>query len=349
MPLLRPSLKTLVERIATDIEAKLPGADARLRRSNLTVTAAVQAAVAHGLYGYLQEIAKEAMPDTAVEWLERHAANWGVFKLAAVKATGPVTMTGNAGIVVEAGELVQRSDGIQFEVVADTTLTGGTASVTLRAMVAGQIGNTAASSALLFVSPVAGINSNAVVGVGGIVNGTDTEDLESLRSRMLKKIRRPPQGGSVSDYENWCLEINGVTRVWVRPLYSGAGTVQIFFVRDNDASYIPDAGEVTTLQNYIDTLRPVTAVVTVAAPTDTPTAMTIALTPDNADTRAAVTAQLKDVFLREAEPGGTILLSHLREAVSIAAGENNHVMTVPSADVTATAAQILSLGTITWV
>ncbi len=349
MPLSRPSLTQLIERIATDIETKLPGADARLRRSNLTVIGAVEAAVVHSLYGYLQEIAKEAIPDTASDWLERWATVWGVTRLSAVKATGAVTMTGNVGQVVPAGTLIQRSDGAQFSVIADTTLAGGTASVNMQAAIAGQLGNTSASSAMLFVTPVAGINAACVVTAGGIVNGTDTESLDSLRDRLLKRIQRPPQGGSVSDYENWALEVPGVTRVWVRPLYSGAGTVRIFFVRDNDATYIPDAGEVTTLQNYIDVLRPVTAAVTVAAPTDTPVAMTIALTPNTPEIQAAVTAELKDVFLREAQPGGTILISHLREAISIAAGETNHVLSVPSADVTATSAQIRSLGTITWV
>ena len=38
-------------------------------------------------------------------------------------------------------------------------------------------------------------------------------------------------------------------------------------VRDDDASLIPDAGEVATVQAYIDSLRPVTASVTVVAPT----------------------------------------------------------------------------------
>lgn len=349
MPLSRPTLKDLIERIATDIETRLPGADARLRRSNLTVLSAVEAAVAHGLYGYLQEIAKEAIPDTAVDWLENWAGVWSVVRLSAVKATGAVTMTGNDGEVVPAGSLVQRSDGSQFAVLADTTLTGGTASVNVESTLAGQLGNTAPSSALLFVTPVPGINATCLVTAGGIVNGTDTESDASLRARLLKRIQRPPQGGSVSDYENWSLEVPGVTRVWVRPLFSGAGTVSIFFVRDNDATYIPDAGEIATLQAYIDARRPVTAAVTVAAPTDTPVAMTIALTPNTAEIQAAVIAELKDVFLREAEPGGTILLSHLREAISIAAGETNHVLTVPSADVTATSSQIRSLGTITWV
>jgi uncharacterized phage protein gp47/JayE len=64
--------------------------------------------------------------------------------------------------------------------------------------------------------------------------------------------------------------------------------------------------------------------------------------------QAAVAAELADLLRREAEPGGTILVSHLREAISIAVGETNHVLSSPAADVTHATGQIATLGTITW-
>ena len=44
MPFARPSLADLIARAAADIEAGLPGADARLRRSNLAVLGRMHAA-----------------------------------------------------------------------------------------------------------------------------------------------------------------------------------------------------------------------------------------------------------------------------------------------------------------
>ena len=76
--------------------------------------------------------------------------------------------------------------------------------------------------------------------------------------------------------------------------------------------------------------------------------MTIALTPSTAAVKSAVAAELADVLQREAYPGGTILLSHLREAISVAAGETNNVLTAPTADVTHSAGQMAVLGAITW-
>ena len=43
-----------------------------------------------------------------------------------------------------------------------------------------------------------------------------------------------------------------------------------------------------------------------------------------------------------------ILISKIREAVSVAAGETDNTVTVPAADVTHTAGQIATFGTITW-
>ena len=61
-----------------------------------------------------------------------------------------------------------------------------------------------------------------------------------------------------------------------------------------------------------------------------------------------VTAELQDLLRREAEPGATLLISHIRAAISLATGETNYVMTAPAADVTHTTGQMATMGTITW-
>ncbi|MDP1682722.1 MAG: baseplate J/gp47 family protein, partial [Burkholderiales bacterium] len=188
----------------------------------------------------------------------------------------------------------------------------------------------------------------ATVTAAGITNGADTEIDASLRARLLKRIQQPPHGGAKYDYEAWALEVAGVTRVWVYPAELGLGTVTVRFARDDDASIIPDAAEVTAVQDYINARRPVTAQVTVAAPVAVPRNFTIQLTPNTQVVRDAVTAELTDLIRRESEPGGTILLSHIREAISIAAGETNNVLSAPAADVTHTTGQMATMGAITW-
>lgn len=350
----RPTLQQLVDRAVADIESRLPGADARLRRSNLNVLARMHAGAVHGLYGYLDNIAKQLIYDTAsAEYLERWAAIWGLARIAAAAATGTVGFTGVNGTLIPAGSLLQRSDGAEFTTTADATIVAGVASAAVVASVAGAAGNTAAATVLSITTPVAGANTAATVDGSSLGGGADAETDDSLRARLLARIQLAPHGGAADDYVAWAREVAGVTRAWCYPQELGPGTVTVRFVRDDDANLIPDAGEVANVQAYIDARRPVTAAATVVAPIADPLNFTIDLTPDTAAVRAAVQAELQDLLRREAAPEGghgegVVLLSHIRAAISSAAGEQNYVMSAPVADVAPTAGQIVTFGAITW-
>lgn len=345
----RPSLADLAGRIAGDIEAGLPGTDARLRRSNLGVLARAMAASVHGLYGYLDYIARQVIADTADgDHLVRWAAMWGLARKAATFAIGPAEVTGINGTVIPGGWLVQRADGAQYRTVGDRTIASGVAALNVRAEDAGLAGNAAAGTVLQFVSPIGGVASSAVVTGGGVVDGADVESDDALRARVVGRMQAPPMGGSASDYVAWALAVPGVTRAWVFPLAGGPGTVTVRFVRDGDASIIPSAGEVADVQDYIDERRPVTATVTVAAPSALALNPNISISPDTPTVRAAVTAELQDFLRREGAPGARLYLSRLREAVSSAAGESDNTVVSPTADVVPSASQIPTLGTITW-
>ena len=349
MPFNRPSLPELIARIGSDIESRLPGTDARTRRSNLAVLARIEAGVAHGLYGYLDHIARQVIIDTAdSDVLERWAAVWGLSRRSAINASGVVVFSGNNGTLIPAGLVLQRADGLQFLVAVTSSITSGTAQVLVTATEPGDLGNTEPATPLALAAQVLGLSGVATVGSGGIVSGADVESDDSLRARLLTRIQQPPHGGAAHDYVQWALEVPGVTRAWVHPLWMGAGTVGVVFVRDNDPSPIPDSPEVAAVQAYIEARRPVTAEVYVIAPTPLVVPVTLSVTPDTPAIRAAVAAELVDVFRREATPGVTLRISHLREAVSLAAGEEDHVITAPAGDVVATAGQMPVLGTITW-
>lgn len=349
MPFNRPTLPDLIDRAVNDIEARLPGVDARLRRSNLNVLAQVQAAGIHGLYGYLEYLARQMLPDTAeVEFLDRMATLWlPQPRKAATAAAGVVTFTGTNGSAVPVGTVLSRADGAEYTTNTEVIVTSGTATVAITAVLAGVAGNhEAGNTTLTLVTPITGIQSSALAGL--LTNGADTETDASLRSRIIARIKQAPQGGAAFDYITWALEVPGVTRAWVSAQEMGVGTVTVRFVRDNDVNPIPESAEIAAVQAYIDQRRPVTAQVSVVAPVATPLNFTIAVTPNTTAVRAAVSAELNDLIRREAEPGATLLLSHIREAISIAAGEINYVMTSPAADVTHTIGQMAVMGAITW-
>ena len=346
----RPTLQQIIERKIADLDSRLPTASARLRRSVLNALLRASAAVEHGLYGYIAHVAKQIVPDRADgEHLERYADWWGVIRTPAVASVGTVDVIGTG--TVPAGALMQRADGVEYVVNAELIVAGtGTLSVTSTTL--GKVGNDVAGAPLSFISPIAGIQSAAVVGALALTGGADVETDDALRARLRERVQKPPHGGSKFDYDRWAKEVAGVTRVWTMPQWLGEGTVGVFVVRDNDANMIPDAAEIQAVQDYIDTVRPITARVTVLAPIPAPQDFTIQIAPFSTEIKAAVEAEITDLLRREAavEDGsgsGAILISHIREAVSIAAGEHNHVLGAPSADIALAQGHIATLGTIT--
>lgn len=348
MPFERPTLRELIDRGAAEFESRLPGVLVRVRRSLVGVLNRVVAGALSSLYHYAEWLNRQVWPDQAeAEYLVDHGARWGVTRNEAAPATGSVSFSGTNGVVIPAGTVLQRADLARFLTDGAVSIVAGTAVVGVTAEAPGQAGNTPVATTLQLASPIAGVNSAATTS-SALSGGTEIEDVEAWRSRVLARIRKAPQGGAAPDYETWAREVPGVTRVWIAPSGQGAGTVVVRFARDEDASPIPDAGEVSAVQAHIDVLRPVTATVYVIAPTPAALDFTINLTPDTPTVRAAVEAELRDVIRREGAPGGTILISHLREAISIAAGEVDHVLTSPSADVTHLANELPVMGAVTW-
>lgn len=342
----RPTLETLISRTRADVLSRLATDDV-LRHSDAEVLARVEAGVVHGLYGYLDYLATQLLPDKATDWLERHGSLWGKPRKAASKAAGSATMTTVSGAVISVDTLLYSASNIQYTVTEEAEATGASLVIAVEAVVAGEAGNLASGAPLSLVSPVDGVQTQGVSGT--ISGGSDQELLEDYRSRILLRIRETPQGGCANDYVQWALEVDGVTRAWCYPEELGEGTVTVRFVRDDDADLIPDANEVATVAAHIKTLCPVTAHVAAVAPIAAPLVFQISgLSPSTSTVRSAVETSLRALLVAEAEPGETLLLSHIREAISTAAGEYNHVLVSPAADVTHSTGLLATFGGITW-
>jgi uncharacterized phage protein gp47/JayE len=352
MPFLRPSPQQLRDRIAAEFEAALPGADARTRRTVEGVMVRMLAIASHELNGYLAWIALQILPDTAESaMLDRHAGLWGLARRPAAAASGTITLTGNGGAVLPAGTELQRNDATLYTTAADATLNAnGTATATVTAVVAAAAGNSPAGTVLTLLAPVAGIQSTATVAADGTGNGlsagADIESDTALRQRILQRLAQPPRGGAAQDYVAWAQTVPGVGSVWVLPGWQGPGTVGVTFVMTDGS--IPGAAEVAAVQAAVSAAAPVTAGVVVFAPTPVPVPFTIALNPATVAVETAVQAELADLFLREASPGGTLRRSRIDQAISQAAGEVYHIIQAPAGDVVMAPGQIAQLGAITW-
>lgn len=349
----RPTLAALIARIESDIDTRMEGADARLPASDVAVLARAVAGTQHGLFGYLDYLAAQVVPDTAdEEHLLRWASWWGVVRKASETAGGPVTFTGISGTAIPAGTLLQRTDGTEFQTVDDATVAEGSATVSVEALVAGTAGNTAAGITLRLAATLGGVQSSATVGAAGLTGGAEEETVEELRTRLRAYVQEPPQGGALNDWVTWALQVSGVTRAWAYPRYAGRGSVGLAFVCDNaPESIIPGEGMVATVQAYLEhpDRCPPGCEPRVFAPTPAPLVFQIAdLSPAQSSVRLAIEAALQELVLREAEPGGTLLISRVREVISTAAGEHDHVLLYPAANVTHPAGVIATYGGTTW-
>jgi uncharacterized phage protein gp47/JayE len=343
----RPTLASLVEQIQTDFVSRLALTGNPLRRSIVHVLSRVLAGAAHMLHGHLEYLSRQLFADTAEsEYLTRIGGVFGVTPTAPTFATGNVEFTGDNGELIPAGTVLLRSDGAEYTTDADATIAGGTATASVTASLAAAAGDCDAGVSLAFESPIAGVVATATVAAGGLSGGTDAESESAYRTRVLARMRNVPHGGASADYVAWAKEVPGVTRAWVFPLELGAGTVAVRFVRDADVSLIPDAGEVATVQAYIDERRPVTAAVTVSAPVEVPLTFAFAsITPDTTAVRAAIVAELEDYLLRNASPGATLPLSQIRTAIGQAEGLADYSLTSPAADVVPATGELFTFAT----
>lgn len=349
MPFARPSLLELIERVDAELATRL-GLGALLRRSVLGAVARVVAGASHQLHGHLDWIADQVFPDTAdAEHLERWASIWGLARKPATYAEGSIVVTGAPDTVVPAGTRWIRPSGEEYSSTAEVQLVSSSGVVSIEALEPGAAGNAAEGAILTVQGVVPGLLAGATVAVGGLSGGGEAEADAALRQRILARIQEPPMGGAAHDYIAWALAVPGVTRAWVQPLWEGPGTVRVIVVTDDaEDGPLPSSSKLLEVAAYIEERRPVTASVTVAAPLLVPLDLTLTVTPDTAAVREAVEASLEDLLRREAVPGGTLLISHIREAISTAPGEQDHSLAFPTVDVPTATSELLVLGDIAW-
>lgn len=289
-------------------------------------------------------------------FLDARAEEHGVTRKVAQTATGTVTFTGTNGTVVPAGTQVSNTvlagspdQPVVFQTDADGTVASGTVDVAVTAVDAGSEGNLPASAIDRMVTVVSGITAvtNAAVTSGG----TDDETDEELRDRLLAAIAAREGAGTADDYETWALEVDGVGYVTVEPLWSGAGTVRLMILDTDGAP--ASAGLQTAVSDYIQTLRPIGASVTVSAPTLDTHAISATLTMESGFTvsgvQSAVEASIQ-AYYDTLGTGDDVIYSEVSAAIVTTQGVADLASLLVdggSINVTISATQKAAMGTVT--
>lgn len=372
MPSKRPAFQEILNRVGEDIHTSMSDDKPLLRRSCEETFGHALAAESHGLHGAIVYAQKQSVPSTADD--EETILGWArtmlpVPRKPATRASGPVYFTGTNGAVFPVGHemsLLLKAE-VRFRVTVETTVAGGAALVPVEAMELGAIGNGALGAKVVLTVPIAGVNSVGTIGSPGVTGGFDIETIESVQERVIHRFRNPPRGGVPADFEAWAREVPGVDKAWGIPRIEGIGTIGVAIVTLNTLTNewdVPSGPLLAQVQAHIDSKAPdFMRSHPVIAPTLVPVDFEIDLSPNTPAVRASVEAEIRDLLLREASLGGqawqrptyddprpphTIPLTHVTEAISTAAGENDHALVAPVGPLVAQAFELIVPGAFTF-
>jgi len=343
-----PTFRDLLTRTQTDLGSAADGTSPRATPEYAIARAL--AGMSKHLFSSIQYVLRQCSPITADEvygW--RWGALFGIFQLPAQAWEGTATVTGDPSTSIPDGTEFGRADGQLYTVDgAAVTNVDGVASVRLVASEVGDDGNNDGGQILSLTAPLTGIDTDCEV-QGSSQSGADVEAWEQALLRLLRRMRNPPKGGGPGDWEAWALEVPGVTRAWEFPLLEGPASVSVAFARDNDNDPIPDSGERATMLAHLQTKAPVTSKPMVITLSTLPVNLVFStLNPNTPEVRDAIETSVSDLFTREGEPGGTIPLSRLEDAINSAVGEVSHVLSLPTTPIVVPTNRLPVLGSVTY-
>ncbi|OAB57606.1 hypothetical protein AY599_18280 [Leptolyngbya valderiana BDU 20041] len=355
------SLTVLSEKARAAFRQYLPGTDAALAQNTAYVIAKVMALMGREFELRLAWIYKQLFLTTATSetMVRLHAREFGLTPKPAAFARGVVEGRADAHATYPAGVRFLSGQQSYVTVASFTANALGAFGVEVRAEQAGADGNRASGAAMQVAD--AGLYpamTDVFAGPEGLTGGTSAETLEALRARALRVKAAPPQGVVLADYETWALEVPGIAAAWAALFENGFGHVGIWIVTKAGTNGIPSAADLAKVEAHIEDKRLVRGKVSAVAPFAKPLDLTIRLSPDTAQQRAAVTAALVALFdpvadlprLRPGLPGQPFDLpvAWISEVISAVEGETSHTIIAPAGDVTFQPGELPVLGTIDW-
>lgn len=194
--------------------------------------------------------------------LDRKALELGEKRNHGEKAKGIVKIIGNTGIVIKQGTVLKSVYGVSYETIQDAVISpAGEAQVGVVCVQNGIEGNIKAGELKAFKDDLKGISS--VINESEISGGTNTEEDEAFRQRVIEKKMRPIISGNKNHYVYWAKQVSGILKAKVIPLASGAGTVKVIVLSSEYAEV--EGALLENVKKHIEDNRPVGAKVDVVS------------------------------------------------------------------------------------
>ena len=177
--------------------------------------------------------------------------------------------------------------------------------------------------------------------------GTDPEDTEDFRARLLEFVQNP-QTGSVNDLVEWAEGVDGVAQATAVPNVPSAGQVTVYISGPGGA--IPSGTVIANVLAALQAQDLANITINVSTFTAVPTNVTVDVTTDPAYTLADVTAAVQTAisdYINNLDTGATLYLSGIVDAVFGLPGITDVTVTTPSTNQTTGSTSKRTVGTIT--
>ena len=308
----------------------------------------------------------QSFPQTAQGvYLDYHAQMRGIARTEATKAVGTLRFSveqaggrraraGGGGRRARPprpppppGTVCMTADEVRFQTTADAVLAAEELSVDVmaEALEPGRSGNAATGTIQILTACPVGITG--CTNPAPFTGGSDQEDDESLRSRILESYQRLPNGANAAWYEQTAMGHSGVAAARAVGRARGIGTVDVYIATE---AGLPGAELLQEVQADLQERREIAVDVQAKAPAaveiDVSAELAVREGAEFSTVKAAAEQALAGFFSGR-RLGKAGLLAELGDLLYHVEGVENYRLSVPTADLAADDAKLPVLGTVT--
>jgi uncharacterized phage protein gp47/JayE len=260
-----PTISEINSNISSDLRSRLNLGIDYLKKT-YEALALVLSAQYHLVYLYLRDIQDNIFPDTATTsdqggTLERQGAIYmnrglfpasiGVFKVSVIGVAGSIL---RENLTFKSNEDAL-NQGQVYILDSSYTLTGTSDLIEIRSTGAGVEFNLNVGDNLTITEPVIGVNQTVTI-TEVLDQPKAGETVELYRQAILNAIQLEPQGGSKSDYRQWCTDAQGVRLVYPYVQDVNTGNISLFveatIVDSTDGKGTPSTAILNEVRDVIE-------------------------------------------------------------------------------------------------
>ena len=276
--------------------------------SDAAIRADGTASVVEGLYHHQSYIQRQLFIGTADEsYLYIHADELGLPRLGGTKATGVVQANTNTPLTLLEGTKLTDGKGFYWLVVNQTELTPNQSiDIDVIAERTGSSWNYQGDT-LMWVSPLAGLNGNA--NVISLEGGTDEEELENWRARLLERKQLGFNRDRSTDLKSVLKTVPGIKDIYIYPKRRGLGSLDAAITAIGNPPTLPSKALIDAAQAVLDDYAGFWADCRIFEPTEQKINLTILVTGTNADLQEV--EKTTRAYIAELAPADTFQVATL--------------------------------------